>query len=193
MKLKLYKKEVTVDEDTIEISELQDILNKDSKIGTNALIYIFLYKDESVNNPLRDLPYNDREKESRKRMYGSSSYSFVSELGQDWATLIEKGVQAYPISEEQLDIYTYNKKIDELNELLEETEPKIRKNINVNTDVISFSTNISIINSILKDIINIIQAKASLVSLYMKGSIPKHLRGGLSPLSKQKLKVHESE
>lgn len=166
-----------------------EILDKDKELGTKALIYIFLCKDETPNNPLKDLPFDERENDARYRVFGDYHYSFTSELGKEWATLISQGINAYELNEEEKDIFTYNKKIDELNTLLKGEPPKIYKNRNVNTDNITFSTNIGIINSILKDIINIIQAKASLVAMYTRGSAPRHLRGGLSPLAKQKISL----
>jgi hypothetical protein len=121
------------------------------------------------------------------RIYGEDG------IPEDWVEDIEKAIETYPRAEEELSIYTYNKKMDELGELLRETHPKIQKNENVNSGVISFTTNIDIINAILKDITNIIQAKASLLALYTTGRIPKHLRGGLSPLAEGKLKTQSKK
>lgn len=178
-----------VDRTSLKRPKLKNLLIKDLKIGTKALIYIYLFKDEDQDNPLRDLPYDERETEARYRAFGSHTFSFNKELGKEWSTLISESVASYKLTEEEKDIYTYNKKIDELNVLLKTTEPKIYRNKNINTDIVSFATNISILNMILKDIINIIQAKASLVAMYTRGVVPKHLRGGLSPLAKQELKL----
>lgn len=180
---------MTASKNSITRPALKRLLTKSKTEGTKALIYVYLYKDESPDNPLRDLPYNEREQEARFRAFGS--YSHV--LDEDWTPLIEAAVASYIPTEEEKDIYTYNKKIDELNHLLQHTYPKIYKNENLNSGVVSFATNIGIINMILKDIINIIQAKASLVAMYTLGTIPKHLRGGLSPLSKQSLNVTTKE
>lgn len=128
-----------------------------------------------------DLPYYDKEKEALLRS--------LKKIPKNWEEDIAQAILDYPVAEEQKDINIYNKKMDEFNILLKKTVPKIERNENDNTGVVSFTTNIDIINGTLKDIINIIQAKASLVALYTTGSIPKHLRGGLSPLTKGKIKI----
>lgn len=128
-----------------------------------------------------DLPYYNKKKEALLRS--------LEKIPKDWEKDIAQALADYPVAEEQKDINIYNKKMDEFNILLKDTIPKIERNTNENTGVVSFTTNIDIINGTLKDIINIIQAKASLVALYTTGSIPKHLRGGLSPLTKGKIKI----
>lgn len=178
-----------MDKSSLQREPLKKLLSKNSIIGTKALIYIFLFKDESPDNPLRDLRYSNRRVEALYRAFGNRNYSFRKELGDEWAKLIAEAEASYVPSDEEKDIYTYNKKIDELEKLLNDTVPKITRNQNINTDVVSFTTNIVILNKILKDIINIIQAKASLVAMYTRGTVPKHLRGGLSPLSKQKISL----
>lgn len=145
------------------------------------LFYVYFFCDLSKDNPLKDIPYFRKDAEARFRAYGNDS--------QPLSPKIEAAIATYPTTEEQKDIYTYDKKMDQFNVLLKDTLPKIERNENDNTGVVSFTTNIDIINGTLKDIINIIQAKASLVALYTMGSIPKHLRGGLSPLTKGKIKI----
>lgn len=162
--------------------EIQALIDKSKVLGPKLVIYIYLYKDED-ENPFKDLPYYQRESEARFRVFGDYSYK----IPEDWKALVEDAIETYPVTDTQKDIYTYNKKMDELDALLKDTKPKIYRNSNVNTNIVSFSTNISIINTILKDITNIIQAKASLIAMHIQGTIPKHLRGGLSPLAKKQL------
>jgi hypothetical protein len=90
-------------------------------------------------------------------------------------------------TDEQKDIATYSKKMDQFRVMLQGMKPTIEKNIHEKTRVISYSTNMEIINSVLGDIVSLIQAKASMVALHTTGIIPKHLRGGLSPLAKGKI------
>jgi hypothetical protein len=61
------------------------------------------------------------------------------------------------------------------------------------TENISYSTNMEIINSVLGDIVSLIQAKSSMVALHTTGIVPKHLRGGLSPLAKGKVETNLDE
>lgn len=163
-----------VDRTSLNTPELQALTKFED------LLYVFFLCDLSKENPLRDIPYNKKAQEARLRAYGPDFKTLSPE--------VEVAIATYPQTEEQKDIFTYDKKMDQFNTLLKETEPKIQRNENENTGVVSFTTNIDIINHTLKDIINIIQAKASLVALYTTGSIPRHLRGGLSPLAKGKIK-----
>lgn len=181
MKLILYKKKVLTDPNSLETEELKKLHSLPN--GEKALLYVYLAKDASATNPFKDLSYKDRQHEAEMRVYGKGG------VPRNIAAHIQAAIDTYPLSDEEVNMYTYNKKMDELGELLRKTEPKIERNQNTNTDVVSFSTNISIINSILKDITNIIQAKASLTALYTLGRLPKHLRGRLSPLAKQKIKL----
>jgi len=185
MKLILYRGKVKVDPKSLKTKELINLYNRDKKESTKALLYVYLAKDEESDNPFRNLSYKEREKEAEMRIYGEDG------IPEDWVEDIQRAMDTYPLTEEQISIYTYNKKMDELGELLRNTKPKIQKNEHATTGTVSFTTNIDIINAILKDITNIIQAKASLVALYTTGRIPKYLRGGLSPLATGKIKTKE--
>ena len=90
-------------------------------------------------------------------------------------------------TDEQKDIATYSKKMDQFRVMLHGMKPTIEKNVHEVTDMVSYSTNMDIINSVLKDIVSLIQAKSSMIALHTTGVIPKHLRGGLSPLTKGKI------
>lgn len=171
---------------SLKLPSLLKLYNRDKKLGNQALLYVFFACDLSKENPLRDLPFDIKVEDAELRVFGSKG------IPEDWLQDIHKAMKDYEskvVTDEEKDIYTYDKKMDQFNTLLKDTKPKIKKNVNINTDNVSFSTNIDIINGTLKDIINIIQAKASLVALYTTGSIPKYLRGGLSPLTQGKLKT----
>lgn len=180
MKLEVYKGNITIDKASLETKELKKLSS------LQDLLYVFFLCDLSEENPLKDVAYNHKEHEARLCAYGDTAYVSPDQ------ELIDAAVKTYPISEQQKDIFTYNKKMDQFGVMLANTEPKILRNVNENTDVITFSTNVSIINGILKDVTKIIQAKASLVSMYIDGSVPNHLRGGLSPLTKGKIKINDN-
>ena len=93
------------------------------------------------------------------------------------------------VQDMQKDVAAYDKKLDQFSEMLDKTHPTIERNKN-SYDHISYSTNIDIINSVLRDVVSLIQAKASLIAMMVQGTVPKNLRGGLSPLIKGKIKTN---
>ncbi len=189
MKFILIKSETVVDESTLKYKEFSALLKKDNTIGNKLLLYVYLLCDMSMGNPIKDVAYTDRQKEALSVVFNSETYDIKKELGEDWNKLTIAAINCYNkniVLEEEKDIYAYDKKMDQFRAMLLETIPRIEKNINKN-EAISFSTNIEIINSVLEDIVSLIQTKSSIVSMIVQGTIPKHLRGGLSPLTTGKL------
>jgi hypothetical protein len=110
--------------------------------------------------------------------------------------LINKCIDVYlkdVNTDEQKDIATYSKKMDQFRVMLNGMKPTIEKNTHEQTGMISYSTNMEIINSVLRDIVSLIQAKSSMVALHTTGIIPKHLRGGLSKLATGEILVVDTD
>lgn len=185
MKFKLDKSRTVVDRDSLQHDIFKKILDKDKEIGNKILLYVFLLCDISYDNPIRDVPYTEKENEARLVVFDDSDYSIYDNLGKEWSDLTIEAIRCYDkeiVQDDDKDIYAYDKKMDQFREMLMDTTPRIEKNFG--QDAISYSTNIDIINNVLEDIVSLIQTKASMVAMMVQGSIPKHLRGGLSPLSK---------
>ena len=198
MKLVAYKGKVVVDPESIVEAQLKRMLNdiktevKDEEVYNKICIFIFLLCDLSNDNPLVDRPYNTRREESLDVAFGSTLESFKTRLEKSniLRDLINKSIDFYlkeVNTDEQKDIATYSKKMDQFRIMLQGMRPIIEKNTHETTGVISYSTNMDIINSVLRDTVALIQAKASMIALHTTGQIPKHLRGGLSPLDKGKV------
>lgn len=181
----------------INCKELLALLDSDKTKGkpkaTKALMYIFFRYDLSDDNPLSDIPYNKKREEALLRAYGDKDYDLNKEEGGDvWKNAVEAAGIAYRdevVPDYQKDIAVYDKKMDQTREMLKITAPKIIKNEGGANGSVGFSTNIDIINKSLASILTIIQTKGSLISMHVDGVVPKHLRGGLSPLSKGKIKL----
>jgi hypothetical protein len=202
MKLLAYKGVVIVDPDSIVEAELKRLLNEiktivqDEKVYDQICIFIFLLCDLSNDNPLVDRPYNTRREEALDVAFGSTLEAFKTRLASSdiLRDLINKCIDIYikdVNTDEQKDVATYSKKMDQFRVMLHGMKPTIEKNTNERTGMISYSTNMDIINSVLSDIVSLIQAKASMIALHTTGIIPKHLRGGLSPLAKGKVETVE--
>lgn len=191
MKLTLYKQRTSVDKDSLKYQIFKDILKKDEEIGNLILIYVFLRCDLSADNPILETPISQRESEAKLIAFGKEDFNIEKEYGSNWAQLAQEAIFTYNkelVLDMQKDIAAYDRKLDQFTEMLSITHPTIERNKN-SYDHISYSTNIDIINSVLRDIVSLIQAKASLVSMMVQGTVPKNLRGGLSPLIKGKLKT----
>lgn len=194
MKIVAYKGAVTIDPASITepelkklLHELEDVL-KDSSIFNRVCIFIFLLCDLSNDNPLVDRPWNTRREEALSVAFGSDLTKFVAlkDSSEKIRDLINKSIDVYiknVNTDEQKDIATYSKKMDQFRVMLHDMKPVIAKNVNEFNEKITYSTNMEIINSVLGDIVSLIQAKASMIALHTTGMIPKHLRGGLSPLA----------
>jgi hypothetical protein len=200
MKLIAYKGLVTIDPSSIVEAELKRLLNeiktivKDEEIYDKIGIFIFLLCDLSNDNPLVDRPYNTRREEALDVAFGSrlGDFKVLLDSSDGLRDLINKCMDFYikeVNTDEQKDIATYSKKMDQFRVMLHGMKPTIERNTHETTQMISFSTNMEIINSVLGDIVSLIQAKASMVALHTTGIIPKHLRGGLSPLAKGKVET----
>lgn len=191
MKLVVYKQKTKVDKNSLKEKIFKDILKKDEEIGNQILIYVFLTSDLSASNPILEIPYSHMDEEARLIAFGDRKFDIEKEFGSKWAQLAQEAVFVYKkeyVSDVQKDIRAYDRKLDQFREMLIKTHPTIEKNTN-SYGAVSYATNIEIINSVLKDIVSLIQSKASLISMMVQGTIPKHLRGGLSPNTRGKIKT----
>jgi hypothetical protein len=204
MKLIAYKGIVTIDPNSIIEPELKKYLDdikkllKDDDLFDKLCIFIFLLCDLSNDNPLVDRPYNTRREEALDVAFQQDLQRFtaIKDANVVLRDNINKCIDIYlknVNTDEQKDIATYSKKMDQFRVMLQGMRPVIEKNVHEITENISYSTNMEIINSVLGDIVSLIQAKSSMVALHTTGIVPKHLRGGLSPLAKGKVETNLDE
>lgn len=192
---KLYKEKLMLDIENIELKTLLKIVEMDVDKGKptalKALLYIFFVSDLSDDNPLRDIAYYEKREESLFRAFGDRNYDIQKELGKKWFDAIYKGIAEYQkekVPDSHRDIYTYDKKMDQMRQMLEDMEPEIKKG-EADNGTISYNHNLKIMTKTLDGIIKLIQTKMAVVSMYVEGKIPRSLRGGLSPLTKGTIKI----
>lgn len=203
MKISVYKGLVSVDEESIQslvlkeaIAEIRHLETDDDRYRRICL-FIFLLCDLSNDNPLVDRPFDSKREDALSVAFstadGMNEFKTYLDSHPTLKDSINSAIAAYveyENTDEQRDINTYNTKMDQFRYMLKDMEPTIIKNENERTGFITFSTNIDIINSVLNDVVSLIQAKASMIALYTTGIVPKHLRGGLSQLSKGNIDTH---
>jgi len=176
------------------VPEFVEILEWDKTKEKNKahkiLFYLYLMCDLGDECPTKDLDQSIKDGQCRFMAYGTRKYDFE---GQE-QRLIISGLAAYTllneVAEERM-LKTYDEKIDQLRTLLEETTPVIHENMNANTGIISFSTNVEIINKALKEISNLVKAKHDLRQTVLAGFSAGHVRGKvqLSPRDKRDLRI----
>jgi hypothetical protein len=198
MKIVAYKGTVSVDPNSIVEPELKKLLDETKKLIHNDIIFsklcifIFLNCDLSNDNPLVDRPYNTKREEALEVAF-QQDLPLFKQIMDGNATIrdnINRCIEIYVKevnTDEQKDIATYSKKMDQFRVMLHDMKPTIERNVHEESEDVSYSTNIAIINSVLENIVSLIQAKASMIALNTTGIVPKHLRGGLSPLTKGKI------
>jgi len=148
------------------------------KISSDALLYIFLSEDYTENNRLSTLVLAEKHEEARKLVFGSKKLSDV--FSNDEMTAIERGknyYQDHEVSDYSKDMAAYDKKLDEVNDLIKRSKPIILKNIKESYGAVSYTSNLSIINGLLKDVVSIIITKTKLIEAYINGSSSKLTRG----------------
>ena len=187
----LYKEETRLQKEKIDVPEILDLIEGlDDEKAKAIVMYIFLVYDRTDDNPLCDLPMQERVVEAK-----SVTNIDLKDYDQSKLNLaIDKYKQKY--DDMQHDIDAYDHKLFEFIDLLEDTDPDIIKNTHELNGKISFSTNIDIIITALENSLNIIMDKVVLTDMKRSGKYVKQLRGTLSPRKQKKLLTqikHEDE
>lgn len=103
-------------------------------------------------------------------------------------------IKAYIDAYETADVRvmkTYSKKIDELEEIISDTKPKIEENINDKTGAVTFSTNIKIISDTMKDMNSLMDEKEKLEQRIKRQEMQNiSTLGGKTPSRLEKRQMH---
>jgi hypothetical protein len=176
----LYKNKVRLKKDSIEVQEVKDMIEGlTDEQALSATLYLFLTTDRTEENPLSDLPEEEKDAEAARVVFGKDTpdLSFVDD---DVYAAAVAAYNAWRHDSFQDDINVYDKKLFQFITMLEETSPEIIKNTHDITGKVSFSTNIDIITTILNNTLNIIIDKGILLDMKNSGKYNKGLRGTLS-------------
>lgn len=188
LELEIYKKQLRFkDSDTLD-SPLKNLLKKSKKLGFKYLLYVYLLKDMNNDNPIKDMREGMKHKEALR-------IAFKGELDRvdvEWKDLVNVALQYYDgkiVTDFQKEIRVYDDKMDQIGDVLKDMDPEIETNFNTMTGATTFTSNIDIINKMLKEVLNLIQTKTSLIALNAEGKVSKALRGSLTPMSTGRLKI----
>ena len=196
IKFDIRKERLIIDPTFLMFDEFTNIWKWDkTQLKANAtklLRFVFHLCDLSDDNPLRDIEYSKKEVECKFRVFGNRDHLFSD----DELSLLHPAIDCYTqqntTSEERM-MEVFNKKIDQIKDVLEDAEPEFIKNINANTGEIKFTSNLDIITKALKEIDNILEAKNKIKAKVMRESSGSKVRGNLkrSALSKGAFKINE--
>lgn len=193
---KLYKESLVVDTDKLNDKGFEGLIKLRKKSETKfmkACLYVFYMADISPDNPLINIPFWKLETEARALALGDETdvkLPVTNTLGDEWELPVQLAISTYKRlynTDWHKERYSFDKKLDQMQMMLQSTQPEISKNENETTGEVSFTSNIEIINRSLASIIDIIATKAALDSIHVAGS-NRSLRGALSPLARGKLK-----
>jgi len=183
----LYKNKLIYDTTKWQPPSLKKLIALCKTPCTSWGLYVFLVGDRSDNNPIKDIP-----EETRPTIAAKLAFSGTVPDSKEKKALAVKAIKEYKehyYDRMQADIDLYDKKMIQFIDLLDDTEPVIRKNTHEKSGKISFTTNVDIITSTLENIMKVITDKAIVTGLLKSGNSMAGLRGSLSPNIKGKLKT----
>jgi len=196
IKFDIQKEKLIIDPKFLMFNEFTNIWKWDKTQAktkaTKLLRFVFHLCDLSSDNPLKDIEYDKKEDEAKFRVYGKRDYKFSEEE----LMLLQPAVDCYAkhnVTPEERVVEVFDKKIDQIKQVLEKTEPEFIKNTNANSGEVKFTSNIDIITKALKEIDNILEAKGKVKAKVLRESVGGKVRGNLkrSALSKGMFNINE--
>ena len=163
------------------IPEIDAIINLPDKKKVNQyLMYIYFTSSLEEENPYRDLEAKAREKESIYRAFNNHK---KEELTPEEKKIILPAKEAFIKHTETADeriVFSYNRKLDELKELLDSNTPVIERFDNPATGEVKFSTNSDIITKIMGSIDSLIEKREKIKASLLNQSTSGRVKGGYS-------------
>lgn len=147
---------VIADPSLLMIKEFTDIMDyadskKDKDLGNRMLLYIFFCCDLTENNPLRDVDYRMKKEQAMARAFNTKDKQFLKKE----ETLIDAAIDAYNFFNEtaiERATLAYDKKIDEIRSLLEDTQPEIFQTLDQHGNPNGYASNDKIIANFSKQL-----------------------------------------
>jgi hypothetical protein len=192
----LEKRRVTVDPLSLTLSPLKDIWvndpspNKDEAIRTLTYIHICSQIDQTA--PFAKADAKEVSKLAKKEIYGDYEYKFEGAMSE---TKLEEIITAYQLAyetAEEATVRAFDNKIHEIRNLIQSTPIEIQKVVGKSGT--TFISNFNIINSMMKDITKITQARDDMKALVIKSTARDTGKGGRkkSFLERRRREMEES-
>jgi hypothetical protein len=179
LKFSIEKHKVTVDPISLTLEPLRDIwLSDKSKTKDEAvklLTYIHICSQVDQNAPFAKVDPTEVSTLARREIYGSYEYQFKGKFNEAY---IEETILKYQMAydtPEQASVRAFDKKIYEINRLIDNTKIEIEK-VAVRGGV-DYVSNFAILNKMMQDMTKINAAKEALKNAIMKQSGQNNVRG----------------
>lgn len=145
-----------------EFKELYDI----EKAGIHHLKFVYLVCDKTLNNPLFNVAFDEKEIKAKQITYDyrNNTTNYIRFYDRD-KEVIDRAIKVYDSLNEKSEyrlMSSIDKKIDEIRIMMNNIEPKIVENLNAGTGVTTFASNVKIILDVLQQIDDLLASKDSI-------------------------------
>ena len=183
---------VTVDPVSLNLDCLRQIWVEDvddrKEKAVKYLSFIHICSQIDREAPFANADPTEVIKLAKKDIFGDYEFDFNS----DWVfdeDFMSKSVADYQLAFEKAEdavIRTFNKKIYQLNEVIDKTEPEITKSVTRGT--VTYVSNTTILNKVMIDMIKVIKTRDEIYATVIKDSTKGDRKGGrkLSQLEKRR-------
>lgn len=179
LKFSIEKHKVTIDPVSLTLEPLREIwLSDKSKTKDEAvklLTYIHICSQVDQNAPFAKVDPTEVTTLTRRELYGSYEHQFKGKFNESF---IEDAILKYQMAydtPEQASVRAFDKKIYEINRLIDNTRIEIEK-VAVRGGV-DYVSNFPILNKMMQDMTKINAAKEALKNAIMKQSGQNNVRG----------------
>ena len=182
LKFTVQNEAVALDPNIIIQPEFASILEygkkvKNENLALRMLLYVFYCCDLTEDNPMRDIDFRMKEKQSMIRAFRNKKKKFTKVE----EPLISAAIDCYNFLNEtsaERAILAIDKKIDEARSKLEEMEVEVVRNVNVNTNQVTFASNENIMGNLAKQIGEMMSLKLQIANAAKKLETSGRVRGG---------------
>ena len=188
IKLNFVDDRVIIDVEFLLLEEFVDIRThygpKKKPAMDKMFMYMYFMFSLDEQNVFRDLAGDMKQEQAVYRVWKERSKEppFIKKEKE----LFDAAADAFVLhssTEEERAVEELNRKMEQIRLTIKNTEPKIMEQINPNTGVTSFVTNIDIINKAIKELPTILEVKEKLIASMKRQSINTRNRGGRSRTS----------
>lgn len=181
LKLDIINDKVVITPSMKVIPEIDKIITLSNKKKVHQyLMYIFFSSSLAEENPYRDLEAKAREKEAIYRAFNNHKKEALTSEEMDIILPAKEAYIKFTETADERIVFSYNKKLDELQELLDTNKPVIERYDNETTGEVKFSTNSDIITKIMGSIDTLIEKREKIKASLLNQNTSGRVKGGYS-------------
>lgn len=179
LKLDIVNDKVVITPSMKVIPELDKIITLSNKKKSNQyLMYIYFSSSLDEENPYRDLEIPVRETEALFRAFNTTKKVALTDEEKAIIVPAKEAYIKYTETADERIVFSYNRKLDELKELLDSNKPVIERFDNPQTGEVKFSTNSDIITKIMGSIDSLIEKREKIKASLLNQNTTGRVKGG---------------